>query len=199
MNHSNPYAQSDDSINPYAVPRAPSGLPPMGGTESFWREGKILVMHKHATLPDICIKSGEATNGFRLKRKLKYHHPAWAFTILFNVLLYLIMAAIVSKRATVMIGLSERWQSIRRRRILIGWSGALLGVGMLVAGLATLERGDNSPGGPVLLVLGTLAIISFAIYGMFGAKMVAATKIDEQLIYIKGAHPDFLAKLESVG
>ena len=56
----NPFA---DPQNPYAAPQLggyyqpvpqPGNLPPFAG---LWRQGNVLVMHKSAPLPEICLKS----------------------------------------------------------------------------------------------------------------------------------------------
>jgi hypothetical protein len=50
-------------INPYAAP-IESGGPPTPGIGA-WREGPLLVMHKDAELPRICIHTGEPAAGAR--------------------------------------------------------------------------------------------------------------------------------------
>src|SRR5687768_6974211 len=73
----NPFA--DQAPNPYAAPQqpdlysqsVPNKISPYAG---LWREGNVMVMHKLAPLPDICLKSNQPAVG-RLKRKLSWHHP----------------------------------------------------------------------------------------------------------------------------
>lgn len=197
MSHDNPFASTRDEINPYAVPKSQPAAMVMS-TEGVWRQGKLLVMHKMAMLPDVCIKSNQPADGYRLKRKLSHHHPAIALAVLVNVLLYIILAAILSKRVTVMIGLSPRWRAIRKRRILISWIGGLAGLGLMIFGLVTLDGPQRNNGaGGILAVLGIVAMVGFLFYGLLSARMISAKKIDDEYIYIKGAHPDFLARFES--
>lgn len=59
-------------INPYAAPQHgivvnPPAVDPSGGV---WRDGKLLVMHKKAVLPDRCVKCNQPAGGRRLKRSL---------------------------------------------------------------------------------------------------------------------------------
>lgn len=197
MSQSNPFATPASEINPYAAPQTVSELPT--NVSGVWRSGKILVMHRDAQLPDICIKSNEPTQGYRLKRKLVWHHPAIALTILLNVIIYIIVAAIVSKRATVMIGLSPQWQAIRRRRISIGWGGFLGGLVLAGVGLAMLgPRGAGNTVGPFLMIGGFIVSFSLGIYGLFAARLISPRKIDNQYIYIKGACPEFLDRFEAI-
>ncbi len=203
MSDTNPYASDLDEMNPNAIPRTQPELKldmtgGMPTTIGIWREGKILAMHKMAVLPDVCIKSNEPTNGYRLKRKLSYHHPAIAIAILVNVLLYIILAAILSNRATVMIGLSDRWRRIRRRRIMIGWGGFLLGCAMFIGGIIMLGEQPPNDAGGFFLIVGIFIGLGFSIYGIFAARLISPKKIDGTYVYIKGAHPDFLDRFESV-
>jgi hypothetical protein len=68
---------------------------------------------------------------------------------------------------------------------------------MMIFGFVTLDgpRGNNAGG--VLVLLGIISLMGFLLYGLIGARMIAAKKIDEHHVYIKGAHPDFLARFES--
>ncbi len=50
-------------INPYAAPLVPSG--PWTPGVGVWREGPLLVLHKDAELPRICIHTGEPAAGAR--------------------------------------------------------------------------------------------------------------------------------------
>ncbi len=90
------------------------------------------------------------------------------------------------------IGLSDRWQKIRRRRILIGWGGFLLGVAMFIIGIVYQDPRNPGSIAPLLLLLGIFVGIGFGIYGLIAARMIAATKINAKCVYIKGAHPEFL-------
>lgn len=61
-------------INPYESPRSPEPvlLTEPAETESWgvWRHGRLLVMHKRATLPERCVKSNQPAYGRKLKRNL---------------------------------------------------------------------------------------------------------------------------------
>lgn len=197
MSLDNPFASTRDEVNPYAVPKSQPAATVVP-TDGVWRQGNLLVMHKMAVLPDVCIKSNQPADGYRLKRKLSHHHPAIVLAVLVNVLLYIILAAVLSKRATVMIGLSQQWRAIRKRRMAISWFGTLAGLGMLILGIASLDgpqRGDNTGG--ILILLGIISMVGFLLYGLIGARMISAKKIDDEFVYIKGVHPDFLVRFES--
>jgi len=57
-------------------------LPPPPSMAGVWRDNKTLVMTKDALLPDQCVKCNAPAHGFKLKRKLTWHHPALYLIIL---------------------------------------------------------------------------------------------------------------------
>src|SRR5262245_20300823 len=64
-NLDSPGNQSSD-INPYASPTIPGGYDPSGVPGvGVWRDGEMLVVHSQATLPFICIETGEPAFGYR--------------------------------------------------------------------------------------------------------------------------------------
>lgn len=199
MPESNPFIVPSNEVNPYAAPSAashPIGAP--ATSVGIWREGKTLVMHKQASLPDVCIKSNETTDGYRLKRKLSWHHPLIASTILISPLIYVILAVVLSKRATITIGLTDTWRKKRIQRIMTAWSGVLMGLIGGIAGLAMINPNGNSSLGGWLALGGLLMIIVMGIYGIVAARLISPKKIDAQYIYIKGAHPEFLARFPDI-
>ena len=67
-------------------------------------------------------------------------HPAISLTIVAGELIYVILALMLSKKATILIGLSDRWFAKRRRAMLIGWGmvlASLVMIGCEVARRAT--------------------------------------------------------------
>jgi len=181
--------------NPYQAPQVyapPFKAAAVAESAGLWRQGPLLVMHKNAPLPARCVKSNVPT-ARTLKRKLTWHHPAVFVALLFNLLVYIILAVILSKRATIYIGLSEEWFAKRRRAILIGWGAVLASVGMFVAGIAMVDRNDGTGG---LLIFGAFVLfIAGAIYGLIAARMVTPTRITDEYVWLKGVHRDFLAAL----
>jgi hypothetical protein len=181
--------------NPYQAPQVYS--PPFKAgavteTAGLWRHGPLLVMHKSAPLPARCVKSNVPT-ARSLKRSLTWHHPAVYIALLFNLLIYVILAVVLSKRATIYIGLSDEWFARRRRAMLIGWGSVLGSVAMFAAGIAMLDRPDAAGGW--LLLGSAVTFIVGAVYGLIAARMVSPTRITDDYIWLKGVHRDFLATL----
>lgn len=181
-------------VNPYASPIHTNYQPPVVLAEmvgqGLYRKGRELVMHKQAVLPDRCVKSNEPANGRRLRRNLYWHHPAIYLTILISLLIYIILALILQKRARIDIGLSDRWFRKRRRGILIAWLLFLVGVVLIVVGCAS-----SAPHAGWAIPVGLALALFAAIYGLIAARLVVPARITNEYVWLKGVHPDFLATL----
>jgi hypothetical protein len=194
----NPFA---GEANPYAapqlggyyqpVPQQPAQLPPFAG---LWRQGNVMVMHRHAPLPDICLKSNQPTQK-RLKRNLQWHHPAIALTILAGVLIYIILAAILTKRATILVPLTEEWFRRRRTRLLVAWLTGLAGLGLMVLGFVMLADSEEGMYA-LLLVAGLVVALGALIFGQYACAMVRPTRMTDEYLWLKGVHPEYLNRLE---
>jgi hypothetical protein len=190
----NPFAEQ---VNPYAAPQVAGYQPNMAGAGAnpfagLWRQGNILVMHKLAPLPDICLKSNQPATR-RLKRNLSWHHPLIFLTIFIHIFVYVIIALILRKTATIQIGLTDEWFARRRQRMLIAWGIALLSVLLFVAGLMLIEQVEWAP---VLCIISPLLAIGAAIYGLVACRLVWPKKMTDEYIWLKGVHPEFLNRLE---
>jgi hypothetical protein len=159
------------------------------GLFGLWRDGKYLVMRKDAELPNRCVKSNRPTQR-RLKRQLYWHFAAVYLAILICLPLYILLATLLSRRATVHIGLSEEWFTERHRAIIIGWCLTLGGIALFVAGFA-----PQNPGSAAMLWTGILLGVGGAIYGFLRSQMVSAKYIARGHVWLSGVHPDFLAEL----
>ncbi len=159
-------------------------LPPAIG--GIWRDKSTLVMTKDASLPDRCVKCNAPANGVRLKRMLAWHSPVLYLVIFFAVLIYVILAAILSKRATVYIGLCNQHFQRRRKQKVIGW--LLLAIGVVVPILAIAY--DY----PVLGLLGFAVFLFAVIWLVVVSRVVVVKKIDDQLVWLNGINSNYLAQ-----
>jgi len=195
----NPFAEANPyaNVNPYAAPQVGDGynMPPamQHPLAGLWRQDKLLVMHRSAPLPEICLKSNQKATQ-RLKRSLAWHHPTVFLLIFLHILLYVVVALIIRKTAIIHIGLTDEWIAIRRKRMLIAWGLVLLGL-LIFAGSIPLIVDSKEWAmfpffGSILLCLGA------AIYGLLACRLVVAKRMTDEYIWLKGVHPDFLARLE---
>lgn len=160
--------------------------PPSYGTNGVWRDKSTLVMSRDAQLPDRCVKCNIPTTG-RLKRKLSWHHPALFLIILVALLIYLIIAMVLRKSATIEIGLCDEHQAKRRRNIMIAWGLAAFGAFGLFMG-AAMEEGAYA-------FIGFLALVAAVIFAIVAVRIVVPAKIDDKFVWIKGVNKDYLNEL----
>jgi len=148
-------------------------------------------MWKGSQLPARCVKSNQPTER-RLKRSLYWHHPAIYLSILISILIYVILALILRKSATIYVGLSDAWFAKRHRAMIAGWLLVLAGMAMFVLGIGSVDR---SHAFPWLLLASPFVFLGGAIYGLLAARMVTPQRISDDYVWLKGVHPDFLADL----
>src|SRR5260370_12323744 len=160
-------------------------LPPPPAIGAIWRDKSTLVMTKDASLPDRCVKCNAPANGVRLKRRLAWHSPVLYLLIFLAVLIYVIQAGMLSKRATVYLGLCNEHFQRRRKQKAIGW--LLLAIGVVGPILAIAY--DY----PMLGLLGS-AVFLFAVVSLgVVSRVVVVRKIDDQLVGLNGVTSTSLA------
>jgi hypothetical protein len=185
-------------INPYAAPQIAGGYvasqPLEGAFPGLWRQGHLLVMHKQAPLPPICLKSGQPATQW-LKRKMQWHEPWIVVTVVAGVLIYAILALIMTKRATLIIGLCDEWAARRRTRILIALCVTFFAIAVGTLGIALGSQGREHEGWFGLLGLALVILIGAALYGQYACRLIWPQRISDQYVWVNGVHPSFLDQL----
>jgi hypothetical protein len=153
-----------------------------------WRRGNSLVMTRGAHLPDRCIRCNTASNLRRIKRTLHWHHPAIYLTILAGLLVYVIVALVVRKRAEVEVSICPADLTSRRVKIALAWLFWLSFFGSFMV-LASLQAPDWmwAVVPPVLLIIGLIFTIM--------SRLVKPAKIDEKQVWLRGICAPYLAAL----
>jgi hypothetical protein len=172
-------------------PISPSGivledgyvLPPPP-TAGIWREGKTLVMDKNAMLPDYCVKCNGPANGLRVRKKLAWHHPVLYVLIFGAALFYVILAAALSKRATVDFPVCENHKNRRRTLLIVGLVLLALGTMLGILGFTS----DY----PEIGVFGLLLFFVAVFWLVFASRVVGVKKIDDRYAWLTGLNGDFL-------
>jgi hypothetical protein len=183
-----------DAVRPTAGASAPAaGIvledgyvlppPPSGG---IWRDKSTLVMVKEAPLPDRCVKCNAPANGMRLRRRLSWHHPVLYLAIFAAMLIYAILASVLSKRATIEVGLCAEHFHRRRQKIAIGW--ILLAGGLLFAPVAFAN--DY----PLIGVLGLTVFLFGLVWLIVVSRVVTPKKIDDRLVWLNGVNSAYLSE-----
>ena len=157
--------------------------PPTHNVPTIWRNKSLLVMNKQAQLPNRCVKCNEPTPR-TLKRNLRWHHPAIYILIFGGVLFYVILALVLSKTATINVGLCETHAAARKRDMVITWMLVLLSFGISYFALASDVMG--------FLLLGVAVFLGAVIYGVVKTRVVAPQKIDDHHVWLTGLNSQYL-------
>jgi hypothetical protein len=165
-------------------------LPPPPMSNGIWRDGKTLVMMKDAFLPDRCVKCNGLAHGYRLRRRLSWHEPILYALIVIAVLLYVIVAMALSKRATVEFGLCQ--DHVRRRRNVLLSGLALLFLGLIIPVVAfTYEY--------VLIgLLGIFLFLAAIVWLAITHKVANVQRIDDRYVWLTGINEQFLFQFPPV-
>jgi len=163
--------------------QAASLPPPTHNVPTIWRSKSMLVMAKRAPLPQRCVKCNAPAQQ-TLKRKLRWHHPALYLVIFGGVLLYFILSLVLSKSATIHIGLCETHVATRKRDMLITCVLVLLSFGSFFLAAAA---GENT-----FLLVGIFILLGAIIYGIVRARMVAPQRIDDHYVWLAGVDDNYL-------
>lgn len=161
----------------------------------LWRDDKVLVVglnestvhRRQATLPDQCVQCNGPAHGYRLRRKLSWHPSGYYFLILLNLLIYAIIATIVSKKAKIDIGLCPEHRHKRRNGMLVAWA-------LFAASIISFVVAGFTKSGEVI-ALGALCLLASPIYGTMKCRIVSRKKIDAQHAWITGVCPEYLNSL----
>ena len=163
--------------------------PPPLPEARVWRDGKLLVFYKDAELPMRCVKTNEPADR-TLRRRLSWHEPVIYITLLGGILVYVILALVLRKTATVDVPLGPAARARRRRHIAIAWLIALGGAALCVVGI-----GADREEGVLVFVGGLGMMLAAAAYGLITVPPVKPRRIDDSKVYLKGACEAYLATL----
>jgi len=142
-------------------------------------------MAKRTRLPERCVKCNAPARR-TLKRNLRWHHPALYLVIFAGVLLYFILSLVLSKSATVHVGLCETHVATRKRDIIISWSLVLLSCGGFYLAAVAEDM--------TFLFAGILVLLGAMIYGFGMTRVVVPKKIDDHYVWLTGIDDDYLAQ-----
>ncbi len=157
------------------------------GGAAIWRHKKNVVTALNPVLPMRCVKCNAPANPPQLKRTVYWHHPLVYLALVGRIILYVIVAMIVRKRSTVIFSVCPEHRAKRRNAIIVSW---LLVVGGIAATIAGFANESGWIGG-----IGGVAFLGGVIYGIVKGRLVYATKIDKEHLWLGGCGKNFLAEL----
>ena len=157
-----------------------------------WRSGKTLIMGKSVLLPRRCIKCNAPVDELTFKRKLSWHHPLVYLLLLLGcffgggLLLYILVAYLVSKKAVIFVGLCPQHEG--KRRVLMVVFGVLFAAAILMIYTAFAVE---HPGPALAAGVSLVGCIVMA----YVVQSVTTKRIDEHFIWLRGVHTEYLAEL----
>src|SRR5215510_6794336 len=159
--------------------------------QGAWARGNLLIASRDAALPPCCIKCGRPADVKLLRRRFSWH-PSWVYIfVLIGLLIYVILAAALSKRTALQLPLcSAHFEKYKTLRIL----AAVLLLGaipeMVLAGayLPDTYMGWGIFAGALAFVAGLVCLVTFN-------GMLRINRIDEHYGYFSRASEAFLMRL----
>ncbi|MDX2212036.1 MAG: hypothetical protein SFY66_01985 [Oculatellaceae cyanobacterium bins.114] len=163
----------------------------MSVPKGLWRSGNLLVVHPDVQLPDRCIKTNQPAYGKRFRAVLYWHHPAIYLLILVNLMIYVVVALIVRKKAVVYLGITEAALQQQKKLLLRCWIVGIAGAILLISALALPSAQVNQ----WTVFWGVALMVSGLLWGIIGSRLVGAERIENEYVWIRGVSPAYLADL----
>ncbi len=165
-------------MNPFEPPAEDSlGRAPARRRGGYYMSGQTLVADKGTALPELCLYSGQPTQGKRVTKKLVWATPAISILMVISPLIYLIVYFIVRKSGMLEYSLSDEARSRRT-------SGIVITLGGIFASIVLLFYGADQHSPP--MILGALGLMIVAlIVGLVRSLVVRIAKIDANHIHLK--------------
>ena len=181
-----PLIQKLAPTNPYAAPQ--SSLESQHDSQCS-RSGKVLIVPTGSALPHRCVKCNAPATMDKPKT-YSWHHSGWYLLIFGALLIYAIVATLVSKKTKFALGLCEVHRARRR-------NFGLAAFALLLVGLCAMFAAVNADDGSLLGVLSALSMLAAVLLAVFGTRVLTAVRIDTGEAHLKGCGDDFLNSLPS--
>jgi hypothetical protein len=171
------------SFNPYAPPQ--SDAVEMVDRSKCRREGlSVIYVADGGDLPLRCVKCNAPAKQPVKKRTFYWHASGWYLLILFNLIIYAVVASIVRKKVQLSPGLCAA-HSNRRNQLRYGSLAVFLLA--LVSGIAAIGQ-DSGLLAAISIVVALVALIVC----FYGSRTVYPVRIDERGTRLKGFGREFL-------
>lgn len=159
--------------------------------QGAWSHGNLLIASREAVLPPFCVKCGRPADTRLLRRRFSWH-PSWVYVfILIALLIYAVLAAILSKRTVLHLPLcSAHYDKYKTLRI----AAAVLLLGsipeMIFAGTSLPDSymGWGIFAGALAFLAGLICLVLFN-------SVLRVNSIDNHYGYFSKADGAFLAHL----
>ncbi len=159
---------------------------------NVWREGNLLVVSKGVAFPMCCVKCGAAAQ-HTVRTRLIWHNPWLYLLVVFpGLLIYAIVATVVSQRAEFDLPVCEAHRVQRLRTLAVGGVILAASIGLPLLALSAASGGDNTAG--LSCIAGTFGMVVSLIVFAVGGRLLQPTFIDNYVVKLRGAGDGFLAR-----
>jgi hypothetical protein len=156
---------------------------------------------KRGLLPDVCAKCGQPAVE-RNYRRFSWH-PEWLIVlILVGLLIYIIVALILTKKMAVDLPFCEKHRGYFRKRALMHWGAFFAWLALLIGGIVLLVNQDqNAPiieTGPVVLILSVTFLIMLIGVAISGHMAIRPAEITDRFIKLGNVDEEFIDALDDL-
>ncbi|HKI30909.1 MAG TPA: hypothetical protein VKA46_03515 [Gemmataceae bacterium] len=146
-------------------------------------------------LPRVCARCG--AKAVASPQKTFSWHPPWVIVFIFlGLLIYVVLALVLTKRMTVPLPLCERHRNYWRNRAIFIYGGliavVLLGIGGVVAASILDEGGKNNAIGAVCFIVGGVFVLWLFPAAILSATGIRPNEITDRSITLVGLSEDFV-------
>jgi hypothetical protein len=149
-------------------------------------------MSPNSVLPPFCVKCGNPAADPWVKVTFSWHHPGYYF-FLISPIIYVIVALIARKTLKVAIPLCQPHKAIRKNRL---WIAAVLLLGCVPLPAIFASYVNNEAADSLAVILG-LGMFIVGLFFLVFTSPLRPTSISSSSTHLKGACPEFLAKIDS--
>jgi len=187
--------QTETEIKTEAEIKKPPPIKKTIGVENVFQTGNTMVMQRGTFLPDRCIKTNDTEN-IKLKRiTLRWHSPWIYLTIFAGLPVYVIVAVICTKRATIEVPVSRRILTRRLIFVLATWLCVFLGVFAFGYPIVAMDSISNTDNIGLIILFSVLMFITAIIMYLIGGRIITPSRIDDYYVWIKGVDSEYLSEL----
>jgi hypothetical protein len=170
------------SESPYAPPKSSLINTNSGGMR---RKGRYVIFDPDIEWPSRCFKCNKATS-HKKRVKLAYVNPWIYLSVLINVIITVVLAAVFQKRFSVDLPLCEEHTIKRRNFLILQWVMAALLAASIGVAISTESLAFS-----VTAIFVFIVLVISAIFG----RLAFAAKLKNGNLWVTGAGKDFLNSL----
>jgi hypothetical protein len=149
--------------------------------------GSSVIVPKTFEFPQVCLFTGATENLVKVRKQLAWHHPAVFLAILPGLLIYVILALILRKTATIEFYMSRQERTRRRWWHLANWGVFLMTfVSLIAAGGYEINW--------AIYLAPVFFVATFVIY-LLKVRLLYAKKIDDSRATVGGISPMVFSQL----